>query len=129
MGTTRWSDAHYLNRAAHLKATGGSAFGHDDDIRAQRAAARVHPLMDPGKLKGGQRESRDSVKNPGSNAVAVLFDVTGSMQEVPRILQENLRTLFNLLLERRYLADPAILVGAIGDATCDLAALQVGQFE
>jgi hypothetical protein len=129
MGTTRWSDAHYRNRAAHLQATGGSAFGYDADIRAQRVAAEVHPLMDPGKIRGGRRESRDSAIHPNSNAVTVLFDVTGSMHEVPRILQQNLRTLFNLLLERRYLEDPAILVGGIGDATCDRAALQVGQFE
>jgi hypothetical protein len=129
MGTTRWSDEHYRNRAAHLRATGRSAFGYDDDIRAQRVAAEVHPLMDPGKLAGGRRESRDSVIHPNSNAVAVLFDVTVSMREVPQILQMNLRTLFNLLLERRYLEGPAVLVGGIGDATCDRAALQVGQFE
>lgn len=129
MGTTLWSDAHYRRRAAHLRTTGRSAFGYDEDIRAQRVAAQVHPLMDPAKLKGGRRESRDSDAHPGSNAVAVLFDVTGSMRQVPQILQKNLRTLFNLLLDRQYLIDPAILVGGIGDATCDRAPLQVGQFE
>jgi hypothetical protein len=61
--------------------------------------------------------------------VAVLFDVTGSMQEVPRIVQANLTTLFDLLVRKQYVTDPAILVGAVGDATCDAAPLQVGQFE
>ena len=129
MGTTRWSDVHYRSRAANLRATGRSAFGYDEDIRAQRVAAQVHPLMDPAKLKGRRRESRDSDIHPSSNAVAVLFDVTGSMMQVPQILQKNLQSLFNLLLDRQYLIDPAILVGGIGDATCDLAPLQVGQFE
>ena len=129
MGTTAWSDAHYQHRAARLRAARRSAFGYDEDIRAQRVAAGVNRLMDPRRLKGGRRESRDSKQHAQSNAVTVLFDVTGSMQEVPRILQENLCTLFGLLLRRGYLDDPAVLVGGIGDATCDLAPLQVGQFE
>jgi hypothetical protein len=80
-------------------------------------------------MKGGGRESRDSVKHPTSRAVAVLFDVTGSMHAVPRILQEHLCRLFDLLVDKKYLTDPAVLVGGIGDATCDVAPLQIGQFE
>jgi hypothetical protein len=75
------------------------------------------------------RESRDSGNHPESHAVAVLFDVTGSMQRVPRILQENLPKLMDLLIDKGYLDHPQILVGGIGDATCDRAPLQVGQFE
>lgn len=129
MGTTLWSDTHYRDRAARLRTQGKSAFGYDDDIRAQRVAAQVNPLMDPSQLNNGVRESRDSAKHPNSTALAVLLDVTGSMREVPRILQKNLCTLFDLMLRREYLQDPAILVGGIGDATCDRAPLQVGQFE
>jgi len=61
--------------------------------------------------------------------VSVLFDVTGSMQNVPRILQANLPKLMGLLIRKGYLEHPQILVGGIGDATCDTAPLQVGQFE
>jgi len=64
------------------------------------------------------RESRDSDAHPESHAVAVLFDVTGSMAGVPRIMQKELCKLMGLLM-----------VGAIGDATCDGSPLQVGQFE
>ncbi len=35
----------------------------------------------------------------------------------------------NLLIRKSYLDHPQILIGAIGDATCDAAPLQVGQFE
>ncbi len=129
MGTTAWSDRHYRSRAAHRRATGRSAFGYDEDIRAQRVSAGVNRLMDPARIKDGARESRDSEAHPNSTAVSVLFDVTGSMHRVPRVLQKNLCKLFKLLLRRGYLEDPAILVGGIGDATCDLAPLQVGQFE
>src|SRR5216684_3447913 len=34
-----------------------------------------------------------------------------------------------LLILKGYLEHPQILIGAIGDATCDTAPLQVGQFE
>lgn len=129
MGGTFWSDSHYHQRAAQLAAAGRSAFGHDQDIRERRVAATVHPLLDPAKLKGGCREARDSLAHPTSRAVAVMFDVTGSMKTVPQILQKNLCTLFDLLVDREYLLDPALLVGGIGDATCDAAPLQVGQFE
>jgi hypothetical protein len=129
MGHTLWSDEHYRTRAEFHRRTGTSAFAHDADIRAQRAAARVHPQMDPRLLKNGLRESRDGAEHPDSRAVAVLFDVTGSMGAVPRILQKSLTTLFGLCLRRGYLEHPAILVGGVGDATCDAAPLQVGQFE
>jgi hypothetical protein len=75
------------------------------------------------------RESRDSDAHPQSHAVAVLFDVTGSMQKVPRVLQAHLPKLMGLLIRKGYLDHPQILIGAIGDATCDTAPLQVGQFE
>ena len=129
MGHTVWSDAHYHKRASRLAATGRSAFAHDEDIRQRRALAGVHPLLDPAKLKNGRRESRDSARHPTSRAVAVLFDVTGSMREVPQLMQQHLCRLFDLLVDKKYLTDPAVLVGGIGDATCDVAPLQVGQFE
>ena len=129
MGYTLWSDAHYRRHAAELAAAGRSAFGFDQDIREHRAAAGVHPLMDPARLTKGVRESRDSAAHATSRAVAVMFDVTGSMHTVPRILQKNLCRLFDLLVDKKYLTDPAVLVGGIGDATCDVAPLQVGQFE
>jgi hypothetical protein len=75
------------------------------------------------------RESRDCAEHPRSLAIAVLFDVTGSMGAVPRVLQAKLPQLLGLLLRKGYAADPQIMFGAIGDASCDGAPLQVGQFE
>jgi hypothetical protein len=127
MGTTRWSDDHYRDRAKIRKRTGKDAFEHDHAIRNGEAMAAVHPKMNP--LGVSLRESRDSDTHPQSHAVGVLFDVTGSMQNVPRILQANLPRLMGLLIRKGYLDHPQILIGAIGDATCDKAPLQVGQFE
>ncbi len=49
--------------------------------------------------------------------------------KVPRTLQTKLPQLLGLLLRHGYVQDPQILFGAIGDATCDRAPLQIGQFE
>ncbi len=129
MGGTAWSDLHYHARAKHRRATGQSAFVHDDDIRHGRSAASVHEKMDPKLFKNGLREARDCEAHPTSSPVFVGFDVTGSMRSVPHIVQQNLCTLMGLLLRKSYLPDPAICIGAIGDATCDAAPLQIGQFE
>jgi hypothetical protein len=127
MGTTRWSDDHYRDRAKHRARTGKDAFEHDHAIRTGAADCTVHPKMNPHGVR--VRESRDSDSHPQSHAVAVLFDVTGSMQSVPRVLQAHLPKLMGLLIRKGYLNHPQILIGAIGDATCDAAPLQFGQFE
>jgi hypothetical protein len=120
MGSGRWS-ADVYETAERLRG-GTSAFGYSDS-----GARTVHPLLDPFDV--GKRESRDSGEHPSSLAIAVLFDVTGSMGAVPRALQKRLPRLLGLLKEGGYATDPQLLFGAIGDATCDRAPLQVGQFE
>jgi hypothetical protein len=120
MGSGRWSTDVY-DAAARLRGD-ASAFGYTDS-----GARTAHPDLDP--HGAGVRESRDSAEHPQSLAVAVLFDVTGSMGTVPRVLQAKLPQLLGLLLRKGYAAHPQIMFGAIGDATCDRAPLQVGQFE
>jgi hypothetical protein len=120
MGSGRWS-ADVYETAERLRG-GKSAFAYSDS-----GARTVHPSLDPFDV--GRRESRDSDEHPNSLAIAVLFDVTGSMGSVPRTLQTKLPRLLGLLKEGGYAADPQLMFGAIGDATCDRAPLQVGQFE
>lgn len=127
MGTTRWSDDHYRDRAKLRARTGKDTFEHDHAIRAGAVDRAVHQKMNPRGV--GVRESRDSAAHPNSHAVVVLFDVTGSMNGVPRVLQAHLPKLMGLLIRKGYLEHPQILIGAVGDATCDEAPLQVGQFE
>ncbi|TMR16149.1 hypothetical protein ETD86_25725 [Nonomuraea turkmeniaca] len=121
MGSGIWSADVYSSAARYRAATGRSAFAYSDE-----GAMATHPDLDP---YGITRESRDSAEHPNSLAIAVLFDVTGSMGRVPRILQSKLPDLLGLLLRKGYATDPQIMFGAIGDATCDRAPLQVGQFE
>ena len=122
MGSGRWSTDVFDAAARFRAATGASAFAYSDS-----GAGRTHPDLDPHGVP--VRESRDSAEHPHSVAIAVLFDVTGSMRAVPRALQAKLPQLLGLLLRKGYATDPQIMFGAIGDATCDRAPLQVGQFE
>jgi len=127
MGGGQWSVETYSSAArtrvedyrAGRRAT-ASAFAYSDT-----GAHSTHPTLDP---KGVVRECRNSDEHPRSLPIAIMFDVTGSMEFVPRLMQEKLPALFSLLV-RSGVVDPQVLFAAIGDATCDAAPLQVGQFE
>jgi hypothetical protein len=132
MGGSRYDDAIYSSRIDKAAATGADLFVHDDAIRSGKIAAGVHKTLDP-KLPNtvGKfiRESLDSDAAPNSRAIAVLFDVTGSMQLVPRLFSKKLEKLMSSLVKKGFVPDPHIMFGGIGDATCDKAPLQLGQFE
>ncbi|NTV63509.1 MAG: hypothetical protein HGA65_08240 [Oscillochloris sp.] len=125
MGHSDWSDAAFHARQSHRKATNTTAFTYDSHVRSS-GEVQVHPQMNP---YGVIRESRDSAAHPESLAIAVIFDVTGSMGSVPRVMQTKLGALMRVLIQRGYVSDPQILFGAVGDATCDQVPLQIGQFE
>lgn len=122
MGSGRWSTDVYSAAANYRAASGTSAFAYSDS-----GARKAHPALDP--MGVTERESRDSAEHPQSTPIAVLFDVTGSMGGVPRVLQTKLPQLLGLLTRKGYATDPHIMFGAVGDATCDRVPLQAGQFE
>ena len=129
MGSGTWSTDVYGAAASYRAASGTGAFDYSDRVTtsAPRHTWKAHPSLAPEGLS--VRESRDSDEHPTSLAVSVLFDVTGSMRSVPRVLQTKLPELFGLLLRKGYVTHPQILFGAVGDATCDRVPLQLGQFE
>lgn len=132
MGGTSHSDDVYASRLADAASRGSDGFDYSAKISSGAVAAKVHDLLDPKRPnKAGKivRESFDSDAHPDSVAVAVLFDVTGSMASVPKIFVQKLGKLMSILVKKGYLAHPHVLFGAIGDATCDKVPLQVGQFE
>jgi hypothetical protein len=128
MGNGRWSTNVYDEHNRYKAASGKSTFDYSDTLHSSSPDKwRVHPSLDAAGVKF--RESRDSDEHPNSTAIAVLFDVTGSMGSIPVTLQQKLPQLLGLLLRKNYVSDPQILFGALGDATCDQVPLQVGQFE
>lgn len=86
-----------------------------------------HPLMNPKGVR--LRESRDSADHPSSTPIVFALDVTGSMGTIPKLLATQQLPKFMKVLTDCKVPDPQLLFMAIGDATSDRAALQVGQFE
>lgn len=136
MGGGTWDSTAYEKAAASRRARGVADFGHDSNVRSGTASG-VHTTLDPLQMKNPDpqkypfalRESRDSAEHPESLPIAMMFDVTGSMGHIPVVLQQKLKHLMDVVIDKAGISDPQILVGAIGDATCDRYPLQVGQFE
>lgn len=136
MGGGRWDSDAYTKASTFRAASGLDDFAHDTAIKTGRAHD-IHPDLDPKKVAGPTsplagkpiRESRDSDEHPESLPVMMQFDVTGSMGSIPMTLQKKLVRLMDVIVEKAGVKDPQILVGAIGDATCDRYPFQVGQFE
>jgi len=129
MGSSMWSDDSYKGRDAFRAVSGVKGFTTDYTKRVKESGAlpQVHEKMNPKGVK--IRESRDSAAHPTSLPIAVFFDVTGSMGDIPITLQAKLGKLMKVILGSKYVEHPQVFFGAVGDATCDYVPLQVGQFE
>lgn len=135
MGGGSWNTRSYTTRTEAKIEAGEDIFTHSAHA-ARTGDYTVHETVDPKRVNNAgdhrgmmTRESLDSDEHPESLAIAVLFDVTGSMQHLPRVIQEKLPKLYGMLLEKGYVEHPQILYGAVGDANSDRTPLQVGQFE
>ena len=126
MGSGKWSAADFHTRAAVRSKMGTDVFCYSAAAKSS-GNLRPHQTLDPQGM--GIRESRDSAEHPDSNSILISLDVTGSMGKVVRGIHADLPHLHELLLGHHYVADPQILFGAVGDATCDQVPLQMGQFE
>ena len=121
MAKGTYSADAYAAAAAFRKRTNTADFDYSDS-----GATITHAKLD---ARGAIRECRYSPEYPHATPIMVIEDVTGSLGEVPRELFKKLPQLLGLLLRKGYAVDPQILFGAVGDATCDKAPLQIGQFE
>lgn len=129
MGSGIYRESDLLARKMKIVASGKDTFARTVDIREGKERAECHPLLRIDTEKLRIRESRDSATHPKSNSLALWFDVTGSMGQVPKDLEVSLKDLMGYFLKSNYLPNVAILFGAVGDSTCDRVPFQVGQFE
>src|SRR5215467_7947140 len=101
MGSGRWTVSDYTRRAADRAASGRSTFDYDDTLRkSPRADWKAHPDLDPKRPNSrgeNVREALDTDEHPNATPIAVIFDVTGSMGGIPRVLQQKLPQLLGLL--------------------------------
>lgn len=110
--------------AAHAALVADRAHQSGTEVFRQ---TQCHPLMNPKGLK--VRECRDSADHPDSLGIAFALDVTGSMGDIPKLLAKQELPNLMKLITACGVTDPQVMFMAIGDATSDQAALQVGQFE
>lgn len=136
MGGGAWDSDAYAAAVSSRRAAKIDDFDYDLQVRSGQASG-VHESLDARNMKNPDpatyrfplRESRDSDEHPDSIPIAIIFDVTGSMREIPQVLQRKLVNLMDVVIDKAGLEDPQILVGAVGDAHSDRYPLQVGQFE
>ena len=112
------------SHAAHTALIADRAAKPGAEVFTQTA---THALMNPHGLK--VRESRDNADHPNSLGIVFALDVTGSMGDIPQTLARRELPTFMKLLTDCGVPDPQLMFLAIGEATSDRAALQVGQFE
>jgi len=122
MGYSSWSGDAYDHISKSRKDMDHVA------VRDKVFATSLKSSLDPKGVKF--RESRDSDDHPESNAIGVLFDVTGSMGKIPvEFAQHKLGGLMKMLVDKGVIPHPQVLFGAIGDSYSDRTPFQVGQFE
>jgi hypothetical protein len=136
MGGGRFDSDAYAGAVKTRRLTGTDDFDYDTKVRSG-AVTGIHSDLDPKKVAGPTsplagkpiRESRDSDEHPESLPIVIIFDVTGSMGEIPRILQTKLVKLMDVVIAKAGIKDPQVLVGAVGDSYADRYPFQIGQFE
>ena len=130
MGGGSWSSATYAS-VTGAKLRSGTTFSYDTTAKAT-GRYEAHEDLDPKRLNAAGiniRESRDSLEHPLSKPMVIAFDQTGSMGSIPRQMQQRLKTVFQLTLDKG-IEDVQVAVGAYGDATNgERVPLQISQFE
>jgi len=119
MGSGRWDSNTYSDYTRTIAKSSAREIFRSSGIK---------DYMNPKNIK--VRESCDSADNPNSNAIIVALDVTGSMGIIAeRMAKEGLGTLVQGIYDRKPVADPHVMIMAVGDVFCDRAPLQTTQFE
>lgn len=119
MGYSKWSSEDYSVKTRSYVGKSRSEIFKSNTANRQFSAKEIV-----------LRESCDSEQNPQSNALIFALDVTGSMGFIAEaIARKGLGKLVEGILERRPVADPHIMMMAIGDVFHDRHPLQATQFE
>lgn len=130
MGGGIWSGATYAS-VTGAKLRSGTSFSYDTTAKAS-GRYEAHADLDPKRLNSAGlnvRESRDSLEHPLSRPMVIAFDQTGSMGSVPRQMQQRLKTVFQLTIDKG-IEDVQVAVSAYGDVTNgERVPLQISQFE
>lgn len=118
--------SQYNVRSAVNTAASYSGQSYNDTFK-QTIEKKIHESMDPKGIS--LRESRDSDIHPVSFPIIIALDLTGSMLAIPKqFIDGELVHIVSSLIQAG-ISNPQVLFLGIGDAECDKAPLQIGQFE
>jgi hypothetical protein len=127
-----WSRREEKTRSFSARGADGSYKVKTDQIFESNKKHSAHESMIPNKKnKAHLREARDSSVHPNTVPIIIALDVTGSMGDIPdNLIREGLPKIVSKIMEMG-IADPAILIMAVGDSRCDgnNGVFQLGQFE
>lgn len=94
-----------------------------------QASEAKHEFI-PANMKGGIRESRDSIDSPEATPILVFMDVTGSMTFIPEYMaKQGIGDVMASILQYQPVKNPHVLMGTFADAKGDWYPIQVAQFE
>lgn len=111
------------------RAVRSQSLGYLDMSRGVQETFKQRSIHNQMSAVGVIRESRDSEEHPNSLPTIIGLDVTGSMGNIPRMfIADGLPTMMSGIFNAG-IADPQLLIMAIGDHLRDRSPLQVGQFE
>lgn len=84
----------------------------------------------PANMKGGLRESRDSVDSPAARPIIIGMDVTGSMGFIPEYMaKQGIGDIMANILKYEPVKHPHVLMATFADGHGDRYPIQVAQFE
>lgn len=109
------------------RSSGRSFFEYEEEQKQRPPEERkVHPTLD---IKGKARECHDTGEHPKTTPIVVALDLTRSRGKDTEVIVQKLPMFIGQLHLKGYVTDPEVLIAGLGDATCDKAPLQIGQFE
>ena len=132
MGGSFYSDAIYHDRVTKHRKAGTDIFAHSAAIKSGSKPKNIHDSLNPSipnSLGVKIREVLDSDNYPESNLAIIIGDTTGSMGRVPRIIMDNLPKLRGALINKGYLPQAQLMVGAVNDAVWSQFPIQISQAE
>jgi len=130
MGSSGFSSVDYDAAVRNLRQT-GQAFKRST-VAAQTGNLRnIAEILDPRKLKGGIREACFAQGFNDALPIVVSIDGTGSMEDVPHVIQKDLPSVIDLLTEKGISDHPNLLFMCHDDerAIAPDALFQMSQFE
>lgn len=128
MGSGSWDTRSFASYTTTTKGVTMDSFVSSTSYKAQDIykAKGLSSVLDP---KNVMRECRDSDEHPHTLPVILALDVTGSMGGASVKVAQKLNEIMTDLYADESIKDIEFCIMGIGDLYCDIAPIQISQFE